>query len=310
METAALSTTSVLYKLWQRAQATGRASVPPEAGEWNEQVFLLSQYGRGVEEALKFLYSGKSSYEAFTVWLQEAVPQMLPKVAGGPMLTASDLAFWDANGYIVVKDAVPQEQCAAAREALWAFLGADPGDPESWYADHPGKNGMMLSFFQHPALQANRTSPRIKSVYQQLYGDTDIYLLMDKMSYNPPENKSYRFKGSPLHWDVSLHPPIPFELQGLLYLTDTAAGDGAFHCVPGFHREVETWLAGLPEGTDARELATRTLTPVPIAGNAGDLVIWHQALPHCATPNTGTTPRMVQYIAYKPVLAKDTAVWK
>src|ERR1700722_17616810 len=32
------------------------------------------------------------------------------------------------------------------------------------------------------------------------------------------------------------------------------------------------------------------------AQGAGDLVIWHQALPHSASPNRGTRPRMVQYV--------------
>jgi ectoine hydroxylase-related dioxygenase (phytanoyl-CoA dioxygenase family) len=42
-----------------------------------------------------------------------------------------------------------------------------------------------------------------------------------------------------------------------------------------------------------------------VLGNAGDFVIWHQALPHCATPNTSNLPRMVQYLTYLPIENQD-----
>jgi ectoine hydroxylase-related dioxygenase (phytanoyl-CoA dioxygenase family) len=168
----------------------------------------------------------------------------------------------------------------------------------------------MLNFFQHEALDKNRSSRKIKKAFSELYGDTEIYLLVDKVSFNPPETEEYKFAGSPLHWDVSLQLPIPFVLQGLLYLNDVSAEDGAFHCVPGFHKRIDNWLADLPEGANPRAVAIEELTPVAVPGNAGDLVIWHQALPHCATPNNGTTPRMVQYITYKPLQEKTAEIWK
>ncbi|MGZ0787900.1 phytanoyl-CoA dioxygenase family protein [Pseudomonas saponiphila] len=38
-----------------------------------------------------------------------------------------------------------------------------------------------------------------------------------------------------------------------------------------------------------------------MAAKAGDLIIWHHALPHGASPNRGTLPRMVQYINFYPM---------
>ena len=95
-----------------------------------------------------------------------------------------------------------------------------------------------------------------------------------------------------------------------MYLNDVDAGDGAFHCVPGFHKQIDKWITGLPANTDPRLAALTELKPIAIPGNAGDLVIWHQALPHCATPNKGSLPRMVQYIAYKPVKTAEHTIWK
>ena len=111
--------------------------------------------------------------------------------------------------------------------------------------------------------------------------------------------------GSLLHWDVSLTLPIPYKLQGLIYLTDVKLNSGAFHCVPGFHRQIQSWMKNLPENANPREVAIQELKPIPVLGEAGDLVIWHQALPHCATPNTSELPRMVQYFTYLPFETKD-----
>jgi len=168
---------------------------------------------------------------------------------------------------------------------------------------------MMVHFSDHPTLNANRNSPRIKKAYEQLYQSNAIYKTIDKVSFNPPIAKNYSFKGSDLHWDVSLHLPIPYRLQGLIYLSDCAENEGAFHCVPGFHNEIEQWMKNLPENVNPREYALQTLKPIPIVGEAGDLVIWHQALPHCATANYGTTPRMVQYMTYFPNEYTESEIW-
>src|SRR5438876_4062744 len=102
---------------------------------------------------------------------------------------------------------------------------------------------------------------------------------VDGCGVNPPERPGYRFRGSPLHWDMTLTPPVRFGTQAILYLTDTAPNQGAFSCVPGFHRGLGDWLRGQPAGADPRARAVKELRAIPIAGDAGDLIIWHQALP-------------------------------
>jgi ectoine hydroxylase-related dioxygenase (phytanoyl-CoA dioxygenase family) len=167
----------------------------------------------------------------------------------------------------------------------------------------------MLNLINHPHLDRNRQSPKIKKAYEQLYNSTNIYKRIDKVSFNPPETPDFRFAGDGLHWDVSLQQPIPMGLQGLLYLTDCAPGDGAFHCVPGFHNSIEQWLSQLTPEQNPRGIVKQALQAVAVPGNAGDFVIWHQALPHCATPNHGATPRIVQYLTYWPVDYVEQKEW-
>jgi ectoine hydroxylase-related dioxygenase (phytanoyl-CoA dioxygenase family) len=104
---------------------------------------------------------------------------------------------------------------------------------------------------------------------------------------------------------------MPLGLQGILYLTDTAAEQGAFTCVPGFHHRLEQWLADLPPGAEPRQLDRDLLdAAIPIAGRAGDLVIWHHALPHGSRPNRTARPRLVQYISMFPTTQRDDRPWR
>lgn len=268
----------------------------------------LYKYGVALDDALPFLFEQRPSFEAFLHWLETFNSPTIPFVEQD-VLSADDLDFWNRNGYFVLKEAVPLQQCIDAQQAIWSFLEASVNDRESWYRPHPKKSGLMLQFTQHEALQANRNSNRIRNAFRQLYGNNQIYKTIDKVSFNPPETDSFRFMGSKLHWDVSLALPIPFQLQGLLYLTDVGEHAGAFHCVPGFHLEIEDWLFNVPCFQDARELAPALLNAIAVPAQAGDFIIWHQALPHCATANKGELPRMVQYLTYLPEQTQTASTW-
>jgi len=176
--------------------------------------------------------------------------------------------------------------------------------PDSWY-----KGSLWIPLAHHPALWTNRNSPRIHPAFAQIWGRRDLWINVDVCGVNPPLRPAYGFQGTPLHWDMTLAPPLRFGTQAILYLTDTAAHQGAFSCVPGFHRQIDAWLNDVPEGIDPRQFAARELRAIPIAGDAGDLIIWHQALPHGATRNLGVSPRVVQYLNMFPSHHEVNATW-
>lgn len=266
---------------------------------WPEELEQLYKNGIGLDEALQYLYFEKPSVSDFETWIEEKAAKLITSEKGEfEVLTSNDLQFFETNGYFVLKNALSKEAALATQNSIWEFLEMRPDDAKSWYKSHPEQKGLMVNFFDHPILEKNRTSLRIKRAYEQLYQTTNIYKTIDKVSFNPPITSNYNFKGSDLHWDVSLKLPIPFRLQGLIYLSDCGPEDGAFHCVPGFHHQITTWMSKVPANIKARDYALETLKPIPVTGEAGDMVIWHQALPHCATPNYGQTPRMVQYLTY------------
>jgi hypothetical protein len=301
-----------LKRYWARKMParTGGAP-PPSAADLRSEKLLLAGLQLGIRETTDFLMNAGPSFEQFEAWVLEKnggaieparLARLNPALRGDgafalesilpePVLSAADLAFWDEHGYVVLRQAVSADACQAALEAIFAHAGMSLAQPDSWYG-----HGLWISLAHHPALWANRRSPRIHTAFAQIWGRADLWIDVDVCGVNPPVRPGYSFNGTPLHWDMTLAPPLRFGTQAILYLTDTTADQGAFSCVPGFHRRLEAWLKELPAGAEPRELAARELHAVPVPGSAGDLVIWHHALPHAATPNMGARPRVVQYL--------------
>ncbi len=295
--------------------------------ETNLDVILLGVLGLGLEQAITHMYT-TNDFASFEDWVLEVNNNQLdpnkveqfnrllddveaPSIATDEqVLSKADIDFFNENGYIILRNAVPKEDCAATIAMICDFLKIDINNPETWYTHNPARQGIMVQLFQHPLLQKNRDTPFIRKAYEQLWGRKDIWVNADRVGFNPPETANWKFPGPRLHWDVSIEPPIPFGLQGILYLSDTKADQGAFSLIPGFHNKIEAWVDSLPEGANPRMQDLYQLGVKPIAANAGDFIIWHQALPHGSSPNTSVVPRIVQYLNYQPVNAKVMKVWK
>ena len=297
----------LLWNFWNMALNPAEAHDGDES--WNRQVQAIFLHGKGLEESLKYLFMERPDYQAFRLWLGENSEATVIDVPREPTLSPDDLAFFDEHGYVVVRNILTEDECAHARQAICAHLGIVETDPSTWY-QLSGSGGLMVQFYHHPAINLLRQSGKLKKAYIQLYDSEDITGLIDKVSFNPPITPYYSFRGSPLHWDTSLELPIPFNLQGLLYLNDVDENDGAFQCVPGFHHQIENWLNSLPKNTDPRTEALNSLKPRLITGKAGDFIIWHKALPHSASPNLGQRPRFVQYHTYERRNLTEQKTWK
>ena len=315
-----------LKRFWSQ-KISARLQVVPGVTTSSDLVaekLLLAGLKLGVRETLGFLTTAVPSFEEFEAWVLAKndgtiEPARVERLNGAlrgdnsfalesiqtePVLSADDLAFWDEHGYVVVKRAVSADQSQAAVQAIFKHAGMDIDRPDSWYAD-----SIWIPLAHHPALWANRKSPRIHTAFAQVWKRSDLWMNVDVCGVNPPERPGYQFRGSPLHWDMTLTPPVRFGTQAILYLTDTAANQGAFSCVPGFHRRLESWLREQPTGADPRAQAVKELRAIPIAGDAGDLIIWHHALPHGATPNRAELPRVVQYLNMFPSWHEINAEW-
>ncbi|MEO7062636.1 MAG: phytanoyl-CoA dioxygenase family protein [Dokdonella sp.] len=313
-----------LKRLWAAAMSARTGAALHRQGEARLDRCVLDALGIGLHQMWNYLMFTAPTFEDFEAWvvatagcpdalsvkrLQAAVSGAPPPKtvqvwldaveASAPVLTEDDLAFWKVNGYVVVPQAVSEDVRREAEKAIYAHVNAMPDDRESWYRGD-GRHGIMVELIQHPALQAARRSPRIHKAYAQLWGSADLWVSADRCGFHPPQRKNCSFPGPDLHWDLDFAQPLTFETQGIVYLADTPTAQGALTVVPGFHKRLLDWLARLPADTDPQQQDLHGLGSVPVAGRAGDMVIWHAWLPHGSRPNLGERPRVVQYINMMP----------
>jgi ectoine hydroxylase-related dioxygenase (phytanoyl-CoA dioxygenase family) len=289
---------------------------------------IINMLGLGLLPTYQFLFEQKPSFEAFEHWVTESggrtitaeiIEQcnqlLIAKTQTGEyteqdVLSAGDIDFWNENGYVIIKNAIPQEDCVAARQAIWNHLQMDENDSESWYNNSNAVQGIMVPLYRNPAIDKNRHAPKIRKAFEQLWGQNELIVTTDKCGFNPPQTDRFTYRGIGLHWDVSLAIPIPFGTQGILYLTDTAANQGALTLIPSFHKILESWLATLPKDSNPREFDFSAFEKISIAANAGDFIIWNHLLPHSSSPNNASLPRLVQYINWYAPLQKVQSTWK
>ncbi|WP_211211234.1 hypothetical protein [Spirosoma luteum] len=221
-----------LKRYWAKAMANrqGRLDSSLVDGESDLDTALLSALNLGLEPTIQYLYLTAPTFAEFEDWIQATIGG-LPNAGNvvtfnaqlsgtsqtepvngetASTLSADDLVHWDRYGYVVVKNAVPWQDCDQTVELICDFLAIDRHRPDTWYNAHPGKQGIMVQLFQHPLLTRNRESSRIRRAYEQLWGSTDLWVTTDRVGFNPPETTNWSFPGPRLHWDV--RPVGPFLL--------------------------------------------------------------------------------------------------
>jgi hypothetical protein len=294
--------------------------------EWKFINGVFNALGVGIEPTINFLMESNTSFKDFENWLYQNgkisnlminefnalidIEKENDFIPTNEVFDQSELDHWDKHGYVILRNAIPKADCEETVDYIFDQLEADRDIPQSWYKDHPLKKGIMIQLFSSPSLDKNRFAKRIKLAYQQLWKRNDLMVSMDRVSFNPPKTKDYHFPGPNLHWDVSLKRPIPFGMQGLLYLTDTTENQGAFTLIPGFHKIIDHWLINLEKDKNPRDknLLSQFQTK-SIAAKAGDFIIWNQCLPHGSAPNKSNVPRIVQYINYQPLDLEIQSEW-
>src|SRR5579872_515092 len=215
------------------------------------------------------------------------------------VLSDADRAHFAEYGYVVLHDAAPKDDLQAVIDAIWAFLEMDPNNPEEWYREPLRPNG-MVEMYQHQAMWNTRQSPRIHQAFSELLGTERLWVSIDRVCMKPPRHPAhpeYDNKGF-IHWDGdSSKPPSRLNLQGVLCLADTAADQGGFQCVPSIFRNFDSWVKTQPPDRNPFVPDLTGLTVEPIAGKAGDLIIWNRMLAHGNGHNRADKPRLAQYIS-------------
>jgi hypothetical protein len=292
---------------------------------------MLSMLGLGLEQTLSYVMRERPSLGEFQQWIIRTAgrpdPQSLARYIATlegalppksyddlfamigemePVLDAAELERWERDGYVILRQAITPQEAEMAADLVWQMADASPDDPASWYG--PRQQGIMIQHFQSPQQEVARRSLRVHKAFAQLWGTADLWPSIDRLGFSPPVTANAPFRATPLHWDCSLKWPIPYNMFGVLYLTDTQKDQGALRLVPGFHHGLETWLEQLG-GADPRKVNLDDRV-IDIAAGAGDLIICRHDLPHGASPNHADLPRLVQYLTMYPVWLSEQDEWR
>ena len=195
------------------------------------------------------------------------------------VLSAAELQAFERDGYILVPSAISAEQAAATADEVWQFAGANPTEPDA-------TSTIMVEMYHGQRQWQNRSAPRVHGAFSQLWKTERLRVSHDRVSIAPPVPDALALAqgastgpspvagwpvgldqdGLPehgLHFDVGAlrgtaaearaARPLPFGLQGVIYLVDTPPEQGAFVAVPGFHRRIDAWLETLSPELDDRE---------------------------------------------------------
>ncbi|MEZ5401595.1 MAG: phytanoyl-CoA dioxygenase family protein [Bryobacteraceae bacterium] len=223
------------------------------------------------------------------------------------VFTSADLDFFEEQGYVILHDAAPPDLLQGVVDATWAFLDMDPSDPGTWYRVPERRNGMaelngagMVEMYHHPSLWAIRQLPRVHGAFADLWGAEELWVSIDRVNLNVPNRPGSEFSGF-IHWDIDTTlDPLPFDLQGVLSLVDTASGQGGFQCVPGMPKLFPEWVKTQPPNRNPHRPDITGLEVRRVETRAGDLVIWNSQLAHGTSPNKSDRPRLAMYLSMSP----------
>ncbi len=223
------------------------------------------------------------------------------------LLSEEDWQFWIKNGYVIIKNAVPQKQAERLANFLWEFEEKDPTDPETWHTPPRAEMKMkelantgMVEVYNHQYLWDNRQYPKVHQAFTDIWGTEKLWVTIDRANLNFPNRPGFENKGF-IHWDYDPETK-PQNVQGVLALADqTDSTMGGFQCVPELYRTYDVWKLTQPADRNRFQPDVSGFEIVKVPLQAGDLLIFNSTLPHGIRPNNSQHKvRIAQYISMMP----------
>lgn len=223
------------------------------------------------------------------------------------VLSEDDWKFWIEEGYIIVKNAVPKENCDRLANLLWDFEEKDPNDPSTWYAPPRATMEMkelvntgMVEIYNHQFLWDNRSVKRVYDAFVDIWGTEKLWCTIDRANLNIPIRPGFEYKGF-IHWDYDPETK-PQNVQGVIALADQMDESmGGFQCIPELYRNYDTWKLTQPTDRDYFKPDVSGFEKVKVKLEAGDLLIFNSLQPHGIRPNNSKNKvRIAQYLSMMP----------
>jgi Phytanoyl-CoA dioxygenase (PhyH) len=219
------------------------------------------------------------------------------------MIIYPDIPHLDRFGWMRIEGAVPVRLCEQLVEILEAEMDVPVHDESRWH-EYGGKARDLVPIWGHQAQWDIRQHPDLHRIWATLWKTDRLRVWLDCCRFTPPWNPGF---AEPLriHWDYNPWNAEMHMFQGVVALTDTAADQGGFRCVPSLYQERDTWPRTPKLDEDgaknwlADNLEGRGI--VHVSARAGDLIVWDSRLPHGNSKNASSEPRIAFYVMMAPM---------
>jgi Phytanoyl-CoA dioxygenase (PhyH) len=212
-----------------------------------------------------------------------------------------DIDRFERDGFLCVPGAVPQHLCERLVTVLERELLVPLREPVRW-GQFGGPMGDFLPIWGHQAQWDIRQHPNVHRVFAELWGTQALWVTLDSCRFTPPWRPGFA-EPHDIHWDHDPWDATSSSIQGVVALTDTAADQGGFCCVPSLLHDRDAWPKQPhidAEGTEwLADVGTRDVVHVP--ARTGDLIVWNSRLAHGNSKNRANRPRLAFYVSMDPV---------
>ncbi|KAJ6094783.1 hypothetical protein N7467_002296 [Penicillium canescens] len=227
-----------------------------------------------------------------------------------------------ANGYVVIKSAIPQDRARAYQQEAFKWLKSfgtelDIESPDTWTKQNLPIQSKINTFHNYAVMHEKffweaRQEPGVLEAFSKLWGTDELLVSFDSLNVTFPNRKDVPRKAAWQHVDQS-----PFRkglhcVQGIINLSHAGPEDGGLMVYPGSHKLFErffetqtdksTWSKkDLYLFSDA-QLEWYGIQPHKVCAEPGDLILWDSRLIHYGAEPTEKSDviRTVIYASYTP----------
>ena len=203
-------------------------------------------------------------------------------------LTADQVKFYEANGYVHVPGLLTREEAAFYRAEVHSVAERQGETDATWASVKTGGTKITHCHdvhFRSAAFTKLLVDPRLTSIAQDLIGP-NVQLHHNKMFIKPPERGS----PFPMHQDF---PYFPHERHSMIaviiHFDDAPEEKGCLRVYPGTHKLGPLPAMGEDHHVSEDEYPIAGATPIP--ANAGDAIFLSYLLVHGSGVNVSDEPR-------------------
>jgi hypothetical protein len=217
-------------------------------------------------------------------------------------IPSEDRKRFHLEGYMVIRNVVPESAINDAVREIVAFLRADLDDSTTWYNNAPENDG-IVPMHHAQSLWDIRQSPNLYEVFREFWGTHRLMVDINRCLFRPPRHPKWPTTSlGDIHWDTDPRAAGPGSLQGVVLLSDVDRDGGGYQCLPDIYQNLEAWLDRNARRSDFDFInpGLKNRTTTQIAGKAGDVILWSTKLPHGSAANLSHRPRIASFVTMQP----------